>query len=80
VSIERTRPWSGASSPEVLQGGNLAALGPRFWPRNYVNPAWGTPTWRFPGIPDQLHGGAALHFRQPWLVAEGDEVVVPFKP
>ena len=63
---------------EVLQGGDLNALDELLAP-DYVNPAMGdADLGGFRTILTQLQGGAALHFDDLELVAEGDAVVARF--
>jgi ketosteroid isomerase-like protein len=63
---------------EVLQGGDLDVLDELLAP-DYVNPAMGNADLAgFRTILTQLQGGAALHFDDLELVAEGDAVVARF--
>jgi ketosteroid isomerase-like protein len=63
---------------EVLQGGDLDVLDEVLAP-DYVNPAMGDADLAgFRTLLTQLRGGAAMHFDDLELVAEGDAAVVRF--
>jgi hypothetical protein len=71
VSIEQNKAVVRRFITEVLQGGNLDALDEVLAP-DYVNPAMGDADLAgFRAILTQLRGGAALHFDNLELVAEG---------
>ena len=64
---------------EVLQGGDLDVLDVVLAP-DYVNPAMGDADLAsFRALLTQLRGGAAMHFDDLELVAEGDAVVARFR-